>query len=120
MPKLNSYRDLTAWRRGVDLARAAYLVARSLPIEERFELSSQIRRAAVSIPANIAEGYARQYRKEYLQFLAIACGSLAELQTLLILAVKLDLVSRDQIKTAYKEAEEVGKILFSLKKSLYP
>ena len=120
MSKLKSYQDLAAWRCAVELSREAYTIARQLPPEERFELSAQIRRAAVSVPANIAEGYARQHRKEYLQFLGIASGSLAELQTLLILLVKLQILSRDQIKAAYKRSEEMGRILFSLRSSLYP
>lgn len=120
MFEIRSYRDLFAWQRAMELARLSYLVAKLFPREELYELSSQLRRAAVSVPANIAEGHARNHRKEFIQFLGIAKGSLAELQTLLTLSVNLGLVSASDIASAYLKSEEVEKILSSLVLSLAP
>jgi len=84
-----SYRELVVWQKAMSLAEAAYAVAGLLPDSERFGLSSQIRRAAISVPSNIAEGHERRSRAEYRRFIAIACGSLAELETQLELANRL-------------------------------
>ena len=81
MGDIRTFRDLIAWQRAMDLARAIYVASRVLPSEERFGLFVQMRRAAVSVPSNIAEGYARQSTQDYLKFLRIARGSLAELST---------------------------------------
>ena len=86
---VRSFHDLKVWQMAMELVPEAYRVARGLPSVERFELASQIRRAAVSIPANIAEGQARRHTREFVQHLSIARGSLAELQTLLLLAERL-------------------------------
>src|ERR1035438_9087323 len=86
---MRAYRDLKAWQHAIDLAPEVYKLVRRLPKEENFALSNQIRRAVVSIAANIAEGQSRQHKKEFIQFLFIAKGSLAELETLLIFAEKL-------------------------------
>jgi len=83
------YRELVVWQKAMSLAEAAYAVAGLLPDSERFGLSSQIRRAAISVPSNIAEGHERRSRAEYRRFIAIACGSLAELETQLELANRL-------------------------------
>ena len=79
---VQNYRDLKVWQESMDLTPEVYRLQRKLPKEETYGLGDQIRRAAVSIPANIAEGHARQHTKEFLQYLAIARGSLAELETL--------------------------------------
>jgi four helix bundle protein len=86
---IRTYRDLEVWQRGMALAKEVYALARSLPSEERFGLISQLQRAAVSVPANIAEGHARDSTKEYLRFVSIALGSLAEVGTLVELATGL-------------------------------
>ena len=86
---MRAYRDLKAWQHAIDLAPEVYKLVRRLPKEENFALSNQIRRAVVSIAANIAEGQSKQNKKEFIQFLFIAKGSLAELETLLIFAEKL-------------------------------
>ena len=86
---VRTYRDLRVWQEAMALVPKVYEAAKNLPIEERFDLGSQIRRAVVSVPANIAEGQARQHSKEFLQCLFIARGSLAELVTLLIMAQRL-------------------------------
>ncbi|MBI2924037.1 MAG: four helix bundle protein [Planctomycetes bacterium] len=89
MEQTRGYRDLIAWRRGLDLVEQVYLLARHLPPEERFELSGQLRKAVVSVPANIAEGQARRGPSEFLYHLGIARGSLAEVDTLLEVALRV-------------------------------
>jgi four helix bundle protein len=96
------YRELIVWQRAMQLLPAAYEIARQLPIEERYALAAQLRRAAVSVPANIAEGQARQYRREFIQALMIARGSLAELDTLLLVAVVLGYSSAERIRPAQR------------------
>ncbi len=86
---LSNYRELIVWQRAIDLVKAVYLVTKALPQEETYALSSQLRRAAISIPSNIAEGYGRNNRKEYIQFLGIAKGSAAEVDTQLVLVTEL-------------------------------
>src|SRR5690606_10442061 len=88
--RVSSYRDLQVWRRALDLAEAIYEATAHWPREERFGLVSQIRRAAVSVPSNIAEGAARRSTGEFLQFIGMARGSLAETDTQLLLAQRLD------------------------------
>ena len=90
-----NYRDLIAWQRAMDLAEALHIVTRKFPAEERYGITSQIRRAAVSIPSNIAEGAARTSKKEFLHFLSVARGSLSEIDTQLTIAKRLGLISDD-------------------------
>jgi four helix bundle protein len=85
---LKSYRDLEVWQKAMDLVEEVYRIAERFPSQEKYGLTGQLQRAAVSIPANIAEGYGRMHRKEYLQHLSIAKGSLAEVETHLALAVR--------------------------------
>ena len=87
--KVKDYRDLKVWQRAMDLVPKAYGIAQGLPRHEQFALANQVRRAAVSIAANIAEGQARKHTREFLQHLSIARGSLAELHTLVLVAERL-------------------------------
>ena len=89
MPAITSYRDLRIWQQAMDIVPAVYQTLNHFPKHENYALADQIRRAAISIPANIAEGHGRNHRKEYAQFLSIANGSLAELDTLVELAHRL-------------------------------
>ncbi len=89
MVEIKTFRDLVVWQRAMELAKEVYKATSILPDSERFGLSSQMRRAAVSIPSNIAEGYARQSHLDYLRFLKVARGSLAELRTQVLLAQEL-------------------------------
>jgi four helix bundle protein len=89
--KTQSHKDLQAWQFGYELAKEIYLFTKTLPSDERFGLTSQLRRAAVSIPSNIAEGYARGSKNEYRQFCRIAYGSANEVETQLLLAKDLHL-----------------------------
>jgi len=118
MSNVRSYRDLLVWQKSIDLAEMIYLDSKSFPAEERFGLTSQIRRAAVSVPANIAEGAARTGTGEYLQFLSVASGSLAEVETFLILAERLKLLSADRTQTLLTHCEEISRMLAGLKRSL--
>lgn len=116
MPGRKHY-ELRAWQDGIALAKAVYLLSSRLPRDEQFGLISQLRRAAVSVSANIAEGAARGSKKEFTRFLAIARGSLSELDTLLILAVELGLLSKDESGPAQKQVHLLLGALGTLIKS---
>ena len=118
MTKLKSYRDLEVWKKSIELAEMVYRISARFPSEEKFGLTSQVRRAAVSVPANIAEGAERHGTGEFLQFLGIASGSLAETETFLILAQRLGLTTSEQTKPLMSRASEVGRMLNGLKRSL--
>ena len=115
---INSYRDLAVWTEAMDLAAEAYILARRLPREERFGLASQMRRSAVSVPSNIAEGWGRGVTREYVQFLRYARGSLKELETQWLLAVRVDYVGSDDIRALDERANRLGKMLLSLTRVL--
>jgi four helix bundle protein len=112
------FRDLVAWQRAMDLAEGIYRVTHLLPPDERFGLVTQMRRSARSIPANIAEGYGRARTGDYRRFLAIAFGSLLELETDLELASRLGLIPNPQLRSVMALASEVGHLLAALRRSL--
>ena len=120
MAALKSYQELEVWKKSIDLAEMVYRTSAEFPVEERFGMTSQVRRAATSIPANIAEGAERHGPREFLQFLSIASGSLAETETFLILALRLNLAKSGQIDSLLAQSEEVGQMLNGLKRSLRP
>lgn len=115
--KINSYKDLEVWKFAIKLTNAVYDVTTSFPKEEVFGLSSQMRRAAVSIASNIAEGSVRS-RKEFAQFITIARGSLAELETQLIVAHHRKYLSSAQHKELSAIAESISRMLMKLLQSL--
>jgi four helix bundle protein len=115
---LKSYRELEVWQRAMDMVVAVYKISAKFPADEKFGLKSQMQRAAVSIPANIAEGYGRTHRGDYLQHLSVARGSLAELETHLTIAVRLDFVARAEAATVWEQAQRVGQMLEKLTQSL--
>lgn len=115
---IRSYQDLEVWKRGMDLAEMVYRLTRRFPKEELYGLTSQIRRATASIPANIAEGWARQGTAEFLQFLRIAAGSLRELETHLLLSQRVGITQPCELNTIFQEIEILGKQLISLQRSL--
>jgi four helix bundle protein len=115
-----NYQDLIAWQRAMDLVAEIYRIVKKLPKEELFELSSQMRRAAVSIPSNIAEGQARGSKKEFIRFLSIALGSKSELETQLLLSVKVKYLTDSDTEKAMGLLSETGKLLTSLIKSQRP
>jgi four helix bundle protein len=116
--KIQSYRDLDVWQKGMALAENCYRITKTFPKEEVYGMVSQIRRAAVSIPANIAEGYGREYRTEYIRFLRIAQGSLKELETHLLLAVRVDLITTEIAQPILAQCESTGKLLHALLRAL--
>ncbi len=115
---ITSFRDLEVWQRAMDLSVEVYELTRDFPREEVFGMASQLRRAAVSIPSNIAEGQGRSGSLEFQQFLGIARGSLCELQTQLEIAQRTGLGNPDRIVQAIKLSHEVGRLLYGLLRSL--
>jgi len=112
--EVRSYKDLVAWQKSMDLVTAVYRVSQGFPKEEIFGLVSQIRRAAVSVPSNIAEGHARTSRKEFQYFLSNARGSLAELETQLTIAHQLAYIDETGINQLLDRLGEVGRLLNGL------
>ena len=115
---LQSYRFLEVWQRGIDLVELIYKLSAAFPSDERFGLTSQVRRAAVSIPSNIAEGYGRSHRGDYLRFLSIARGSLSEVETQLIVAGRLKFAIREDLNAAWELCQRMGMILTKRRPSL--
>ena len=115
---LKSYQDLEVWQRSMELAEVVWRLSARFPGEERFGMTSQLRRAATSVPANIAEGAERHGTREFLQFLGIASGSLAETETFLLLAERLGLLPSNRVKDTLEQAATVGRLLHGLKRSL--
>ncbi|HEX9760543.1 MAG TPA: four helix bundle protein [Candidatus Acidoferrales bacterium] len=111
---IKSYRDLVVWQRSMDLVTMCYKLSRRLPDTERYGLVSQMQRSSVSVPANIAEGYGRRQLGDYLQHLSIANGSLKEVETHLVIAVRLSYLTDTEIAPALKLADETGRMLNSL------
>jgi four helix bundle protein len=111
---VQSYRDLVAWNKAMELVTEIYRVTHRFPKEELFGLMSQLRRAAVSIPSNIAEGKGRLSKGEFRQFLGNARGSLAELETQILIAQNLDYLDEAETKRLLAMVEEVGKVLNGL------
>lgn len=116
--KLQSFRELIVWQKALKLAIEVYQISKNFPKEELYGLTSQIRRAAFSIPANIAEGYARQHLGEYLQFLGIAFGSGAELETGLIMAKEIGILAQKDFERLLGLLNEVMKMINALMNSL--
>jgi four helix bundle protein len=115
---LKSYKDLIAYQKAYALALKIYNATENFPKAEQYGLVQQMRRASVSIPSNIAEGYRRKNRKEYIQFLNIAYGSSGELDTQMSLAHDLGMLQEDDFIVVQRLTEEVSKLLFNLIKSL--
>ncbi len=118
MSSIKSYQDLEAWKEAMNLAELVYQITSGFPIEERFSITDQLRRAVVSIPSNIAEGQARAHKKEFLYHLSVARGSLAELETQIVLAHRINYLEIDQNRILIDQITKVGKILNGLIRSL--
>jgi four helix bundle protein len=116
--RIRSYRDLQVWQLGMDLAEACYLLTKRFPKDELFGMTSQIRRAASSVPANIAEGYGRDSTGEYIQFLRVAQGSLKELETHLTLSRRVGLMAESETKDVLEECDHLGRMLHRLIRAL--
>ncbi len=116
--KIESYRDLEVWKKAIILVTEIYAISKDFPKEEMYSLTNQIRKAAVSIPSNIAEGWGRNKTKEYIQFLRIARGSLLEVETQLIIARNLGYTDSQTMKKISQKTETVNKMLNALINSL--
>ena len=115
---VQSYRELIVWQKSMDVVELIYRATKKFPREEIYGLTSQIRRAAVSIPSNIAEGQARNSTAEFKNFLSIAQGSKAEVETQLMIAVRLEYVTQDEARPILRLLEEVSKMTASLQGKL--
>ena len=116
--KAGTYKRLSVWQKACDLVVDVYQATRSFPDDERFGLVSQMRRTAVSVPANLAEGSSRSSIKDYLRFVEIATGSLYELRTYIELAARLQYLTREQADAVDAAADEIAAMLYSLVGSL--
>ena len=115
---VRNYSELIAWQKAMDLVEAVYSASAAFPKEEIYGLTSQMRRAAVSIPSNIAEGQGRNSRKEFLHHLGIAYGSLRELERQLLVALRLKYVAESKLRQVMEMAGETGRLLNGLSNSL--
>ena len=111
---LKSHHELSVWQKAMSLVQDVYLLSDRLPSHERFHLGNQLRRSAVSVPSNIAEGYGRETRREYVRHLVIARGSLAELETQLLISARVGYVRRSELAPVYRNQLEVGAMLSTL------
>lgn len=110
----SSYRELTVWQKAMELAEEVYHLVKKLPKEETYALSDQMRRAAVSVPSNIAEGHGRESKNEFRSFLSIANGSVSELETQLLLCIRLGYLSKADTESALSLSNEINRMLSAL------
>jgi four helix bundle protein len=113
-----SYKDLLVWQKGITLAKLVYGLTRSFPSEEKFGIVAQMRRAAISVPSNIAEGQARRTTGEFIQFLSHAEGSVAELDTQLILSIELKFCGNVTADASFSLISEIRRMLNALRRQL--
>jgi four helix bundle protein len=118
MARIESYKDLEAWRKAMQLVEACYTLTREFPPQEQYGMTTQLRRAAVSIPSNLAEGHNRGSKQAFSNHVSIALGSQAEVETQLELAVRLGFVKAGQAEPVQNLAAEVGRILHGLARAL--
>jgi four helix bundle protein len=116
--KTQNYKDLVVWQKGIELAKAIYRLTGKFPSEEKFGLVSQMRRALISIPSNIAEGQARHTTGEFIQFISHAEGSTAELETQLTLSLELGFASAESAKTSFGLLDDIRRMLNGLRRKL--
>ena len=115
---VKSYRDLRVWQHAMDIAEDIYRLTREFPKEEMFTMVSQMRRAAASIAANIAEGYGRDSSRSYAHFLRVSQGSLKELETHLLLSARVELASSSRVKPVLEKCDVLGRMLRALIRSI--
>jgi four helix bundle protein len=115
---IKTFKNLNVWQKGIELVKELYKITKSFPKEEQYGLSSQIRRAAVSVPSNIAEGFRRRYAKEYKQFLNIALGSCAELETHIIIAKELKYIDNYTEQSLAELLDHICGMLVNLDKKI--
>ncbi|MEO2051208.1 MAG: four helix bundle protein [Allomuricauda sp.] len=115
---MHKVEDLKIWHKSIQLSKAIYLLVPELPKEEKFGLINQIKRSAISVPSNIAEGAGRNSNNEFKHFLGIANGSLYELQTQLILIIELNLIIKEKVKNLIDDCIEIQKMIYALQHKL--
>lgn len=115
---MKPHKKLNAWKMSFDIVKELYSLTSKYPDVEKFGLISQIRRAAVSVPVNIAEGAARKSKKEFIYFLHISLGSLTELDTLVLLSADLEFISKSESELIISKFDIIGKLIYGLIKSL--
>ena len=115
---VRGYRDLRVWQAGIEVVEAIYGITKTFPASETYGLASQMQRAAVSVPSNIAEGHTRQHRAEYLQFVSIAHASLAELETQIEIASRLDYITNKRAQKLFSEIDSLSRQIQSLRTAL--
>lgn len=115
---IKSFKQLKIWQKGIEIVKDIYELTRSFPKDEQYGLTSQMKRSAISIPTNIAEGFKRYHAKEYRQFLHVALGSAAELETELIIARELGFVPEDRLKSLFEKLDHLARMISSLLKKL--
>jgi len=115
---IESYRDLIAWQKAMELVASVYQVTASIPEVEKFGLTSQLRRAAVAVPSMLAEGHARGSTREFVRYIAMAMGSLAEIETQLLVCMRLDFADEVSVRRLLDQCGEQNRILRGLSKSL--
>ncbi|MBU0635351.1 MAG: four helix bundle protein [Candidatus Omnitrophica bacterium] len=118
MEKINSFKQLKIWQKGIEIVKDIYRLTKIFPKEELYNLTSQMRRSAVSIPSNIAEGFKRYHNKEYSQFLHIVLGSTAELETQLIIAKELSFIDKEDLDRLSEKANHLSRMIAVLLKKL--
>jgi|KBSSwiStaDraftv2_1062776.scaffolds.fasta_scaffold1204019_1 four helix bundle protein len=118
MPTLRTYKDLDAWKQAMDLVEQCYRISKGFPRDERFGLTSQLRRAAVSIPSNVAEGHCRRKTRVYAHHVSIALGSHGELETLIEVSTRLGFISPQERRGLQERTDSVGRLLSGLFRSL--
>lgn len=118
MAEEGSYKNLIVWQKSILLVKKIYELTREFPSDEKFGLISQMRRAVVSVPSNIAEGQARRTTGDYIRFVSTAEGSLAELETQLIIAIELDFCNKNETENVFALMLEIRKMLNALRRSL--
>lgn len=120
MADVKNYQDLTLWQKSMDLVVNIYQSKKKYPKEELYGLTNQLRRAAVSIPSNIAEGHARNSRAEYMNFLSIAQGSRAEVETQMLIVQRLGYITPEETSPILSLLNEINRMISSIRKRLYP
>jgi four helix bundle protein len=112
--KINTYKELTVWQKAMSLAKEIYFITQSFPEVEKFGLTQQLKRAAISVPSNIAEGWGRNSTGHFIQFLNISKGSICEIETQLIIAMELNYTTQEKINSALNLLIEISKMIKSL------
>ncbi|MBN1493557.1 MAG: four helix bundle protein [Candidatus Omnitrophica bacterium] len=115
---MKHYKDLKIWQKGMDIVNAIYEITKKYPEDEKFGMISQMRRASVSVPSNIAEGFRRNHAKEFKQFLAVARGSIAELETQVFISANQGYITDDKQKALLEELDILSRMIFTFSQKL--